>query len=163
MKCFLQFNLFKSSDNIGTLFFIFATMTKRFLIFSGFSGAMAVALGAMGAHSLKQLLEDGYITLSNLQAFETAVKYQMYHTIALLLVALLAERFHVKRLQKAGYCFMIGIVLFSGSLYLLSTASLLGISNIRWLGPITPIGGLFFIAGWILMGFSGIGNHNHNE
>ena len=132
-------------------------MTKRFLAFSGFSGAMAVALGAMGAHFLKKQLESGLITLTNIQTFETAVKYQMYHSIALLLVALLAERFHVKRLQKAGFCFMIGIVLFSGSLYLLSTASLLGISDLRWLGPITPIGGLFFIAGWILMGLSGMG------
>ncbi len=131
-------------------------MTKRFLAFSGFSGAMAVALGAMGAHYLKQQLEAGLITLTNLQTFETAVKYQIYHTIALLLVALLAEKFHAKRLQKAGVCFMIGIVLFSGSLYLLSTASLFGIGNLRWLGPITPIGGLFFIAGWILMGLSGI-------
>jgi uncharacterized membrane protein YgdD (TMEM256/DUF423 family) len=136
-------------------------MTKRFLVFSGFSGAMAVALGAMGAHFLKGKLDSGLITLTNLQTFETAVKYQIYHTIALLFVALFAEKFNEKRLQKAGVCFMIGIVLFSGSLYILSTAGLLGLTNIRWLGPITPIGGIFFIAGWILMGLAGAGKDNN--
>ena len=135
-------------------------MTKRFLAFSGFSGAMAVALGAMGAHYLKQLLEAGYITSANLQAFETGVKYQIYHTIALLIIGLLSEKFNSKTLQKAGFCFMIGIVLFSGSLYLLSTASLIGLTKTHWLGPITPIGGLFFIIGWILLGLSGIGKAN---
>lgn len=133
-------------------------MKKRLLAFSGFSGAVAVALGAMGAHFLKQKLETGIISINSLQAFETAVKYQLYHTFALLAVILLHENFHQKMLQKAGYCFMIGIVLFSGSLYLLSTAELTGLSNIRWLGPITPIGGLFFIAGWVLLALAGMKN-----
>lgn len=128
---------------------------RRFLVFSGFSGAMAVALGALGAHFLKGKLEMGLITLTNLQTFETAVKYQIYHSIALLLVALLSEVYENKLFQKAGYCFMIGIVLFSGSLYIISTAGVLGLSNIKWLGPITPIGGLFFIAGWVLLALGG--------
>lgn len=130
-------------------------MMRRFLVFSGFSGAMAVALGALGAHFLKGKLEMGLITLTNLQTFETAVKYQIYHSIALLLVALLSEVYENKLFQKAGYCFMIGIVLFSGSLYIISTAGVLGLSNIKWLGPITPIGGLFFIAGWVLLALGG--------
>ncbi len=116
---------------------------------------MAIALGALGAHFLKDKVAMGVITLTNLQTFETAAKYQVYHSIALLLVALFSEVYENKLFQKAGYCFMIGIVLFSGSLYILSTAGLFGLSNIKWLGPITPIGGLFFIAGWILMGLGG--------
>jgi uncharacterized membrane protein YgdD (TMEM256/DUF423 family) len=130
-------------------------MQKRFLVFGGFSAAMAVALGAMGAHFLKSKLETGLITEVNLQTFETAVKYQIYHSIAILIVVLLADKFKHELFQKAGYCFMLGIVFFSGSLYLLSTANLLGLSNVRWLGPVTPIGGLFFIAGWILLGVAG--------
>ncbi len=129
---------------------------KQFIAFAGFSGAIAVALGALGAHFLKSKLEAGFITETNLQTFETAVKYQIYHSIALLAVSLLADKFKDKLLQKAGYCFMMGIVLFSGSLYLLSLAGLLGLTNIHWLGPITPIGGLFFIAGWILLGYTGL-------
>lgn len=147
-------------------------MQKRFLVFSGFSAAMAVALGAMGAHFLKSKLETGLITETNLQTFETAVKYQIYHSIAILIVVLLADRFKDKSVvspstmlrvnsteplfQRAGYCFMLGIVFFSGSLYLLSTANLLGLSSVRWLGPVTPIGGLFFITGWILLGVAGL-------
>ena len=131
-------------------------MQKRFLIFSGFSGAIAVAFGAMGAHFLKSKLETGLIAESNLQTFDTAVRYHIYHSIALLAVALLADKFNDKLIPKVGYCFMAGIVLFSGSLYLLATAGLLGFKNIHWLGPITPIGGLFFIAGWLLLAFAGM-------
>src|ERR1035437_1323717 len=138
-------------------------MQKRFLAFSGFSGAIAVALGALGAHFLKSKLEAGLITESDLQAFDTAVKYQIYHAIALLAVSLLADKFKDKLLQKAGYCFMIGIVLFSGSLYFLSLAGMLGLTNLHWLGPITPIGGLFFIAGWILLGFAGLKRKNQKS
>ena len=131
-------------------------MQKQFLTFSGFSGALAVALGAMGAHFLRSKAAAGLITESNLQAFETAVKYQIYHSIALLVIALLADKLNSKLLPKAGYCFMAGIVLFSGSLYLLSTSTLLGLTHVSWLGPITPIGGLFFISGWLLLAFAGM-------
>ncbi len=129
-------------------------MQKRFLVFSGFSGAIAVCLGAMAAHFLKSKLDTGLITETNLQTFETAARYQIYHSIALMVVALFADKIKNKLLPKAGYCFMAGIVLFSGSLYLLSTAGLMGMPNVNWLGPITPIGGLFFIAGWLLLAFS---------
>lgn len=130
-------------------------MQKRFVVFGGFSAAMAVSLGAMGAHFLKSKLETGLITETNLQTFETAVKYQIYHSIAILILVLLSDRFKDRIFQKAGYCFMLGIVFFSGSLYLLSTSNLLGLSSVRWLGPVTPIGGLFFITGWILLGVAG--------
>ncbi len=131
-------------------------MQKRFLVFSGFSGAIAVALGAMGAHYLKSKLETGLITETNLQTFETGVQYQILHSIVILVIALLADRSTNKLLPKAGYCFMAGIVLFSGSLYLLSIGGLMGPTNIHWLGPITPIGGLFLITGWVLLAFAGI-------
>ncbi|MBL0329537.1 MAG: DUF423 domain-containing protein [Bacteroidetes bacterium] len=131
-------------------------MQKRFLLFSGFSGAIGVALGAMAAHFLKSKLETGLITEANLQAFETAARYQLYHSLALFAIAIFVEKFNDKLIAKAGYCFMAGIVLFSGSLYLLTTAKLMGLGDMRWLGPITPIGGLFFITGWVLIAFAGM-------
>lgn len=133
-------------------------MQKRLLQFGGFSGAIAVSLGAMAAHGLKSKLETGLITESNLQSFDTAARYQMYHSIVLLALAFLIERFHVKLISSAAYCFMIGIILFSGSIYILSTSKLMGLENVHWLGPITPIGGLFFVCGWILLAIAGIKN-----
>ena len=137
-------------------FYNFALMQKRFLIFSGFSGAIAVALGAMAAHFLRSKLNTGLITETDLLAFETAARYQMYHSIALFGLAIFIDKFNEKIISKAAYCFMAGVVLFSGSLYLLSTAKLMGLSDMRWLGPVTPIGGLFFISGWIMMAFAGM-------
>jgi uncharacterized membrane protein YgdD (TMEM256/DUF423 family) len=129
-------------------------MQKRLIQFAGISGAIGVALGAMAAHFLKTKMENGSITPNDLQAFETGSKYQIYHSIVLLVIALLYDKLQSRFISKASYCFMAGIVLFSGSLYLLSTAKLMGLENFRWLGPITPIGGLFLIAGWLLTAFS---------
>lgn len=131
-------------------------MYKRLIAFAGISGAIAVALGAMGAHYLKSKLDSGDMTAAGLQAFDTAAKYQMYHSIALLVIALSIEKLNSRFIYKAAYCFMAGIVLFSGSLYLLSTAQLMGLTSVRWLGPVTPVGGLFFIAGWLLLAFSAL-------
>ena len=131
-------------------------MQKRFITFAGFSAAIAVAMGAFAAHVLRSKLETGGMTETNLQAFETAARYQMYHSITLLILALLSEKIQNKLITKAAYCFMAGIVLFSGSLYLLSTASLIGLTTVSWLGPITPIGGLFFISGWLLLACSAL-------
>lgn len=133
-------------------------MQKRLLQFAGVSGAISVSLGAMAAHGLKSKLETGLITETNLQAFDTAARYQMYHSLALLAMAFLIEKFHVKFISYAAWCFMIGIVLFSGSIYILSTSKLMGLENVRWLGPVTPIGGLFFVSGWLLLAFSTIKN-----
>jgi uncharacterized membrane protein YgdD (TMEM256/DUF423 family) len=136
-------------------------MKKRFIVFGGISGALAVALGALGAHYLKSLLTKGLVTETNLQTFETAVKYQMYHATVLLVLAALFDNIEDKWLVKSGRCFMIGIVLFSGSLYLISLSSLLNISNLKVLGPITPIGGLFLITGWVLLAVAGINKQKH--
>jgi uncharacterized membrane protein YgdD (TMEM256/DUF423 family) len=110
------------------------------------SGALAVALGAFGAHGLKPHL-DAY----QLDIYNKAVLYHFIHTLALLTcVVLFAIDPAAKGLNAAGYCFITGITLFSGSLYLLATRHLTGLpANI--LGPITPIGGLFFIAGWVML------------
>ena len=105
-------------------------MNKRIIIFASVFGILAVLLGAFGAHSLKEL-----ISAKDLVTWNTAVQYQFYHTLALLNVA--------------SWFFSFGILLFSGSLYLLSVKTILNITNINFLGPLTPIGGLLFILGWI--------------
>jgi uncharacterized membrane protein YgdD (TMEM256/DUF423 family) len=103
-------------------------------------GALSVVLGAFGAHALKARLSP-----EQLQTFETGVRYQMYHALALLLLAALFTRLAPGFARASGWCFVLGAVLFSGSLYLLATAGW------RWLGPITPFGGLCFIVGWVLL------------
>lgn len=102
---------------------------------------LAIILGAFGAHALKDILST-----ERLASFETGVKYQMYHGLAFLIVGLLADRFSfaVKSFFTVG---LIGIVLFSGSIYLLAMQDVLGI-KMSFLGPITPLGGLFLITAW---------------
>jgi len=114
-------------------------MTKFFLIFASISGSFAVIAGAFGAHALKNQL-----SASLLSAYETAVQYQFIHTLALLaLGVLLLKRENVSRaFTIAGVSWIIGIVLFCGSLYALA------LGGPRWLGPVTPLGGLFFIVAW---------------
>ncbi|MGQ9426913.1 DUF423 domain-containing protein [Gilvimarinus sp. F26214L] len=113
---------------------------KLFLIVAALNGFVAVALGAFGAHGLK-----GKLSTSLLSAFETAVQYHFYHTLALLGLGLLMQRWGEKALLVAsGYAFVLGLLLFCGSLYVLA------LGGPRWLGPITPIGGVAFLAGWLL-------------
>lgn len=122
-------------------------MEKFFSIVASLLAAMAVILGAFGAHGLKVK-----ITEHELQIFETGVKYQFYHIIALFVIAWLVSKYPDANIfNYAGYCFMVGIFCFLGSLYLLATKNLLGLTNWQWLGPVTPFGGLFFIVGWLLI------------
>lgn len=122
-------------------------MQKTFGIIAAAYGAIAVILGAFGAHALKDKLDAYQHTI-----YEKAVSYQFYHIAALLAVAVLAEKISSKSLTFAGYFFAIGIFFFSGSLYLLATRNLLGIDAITpIIGPITPLGGLCLIIGWILL------------
>ncbi len=116
-------------------------MTKIILSFASISGMLAVGLGAFGAHALKAKLE----TNNYLPTYQTAVQYHFYHTLALVLIGLLMMKIPSSWLTYSSYCMMIGVILFSGSLYLLS------ISGIKWLGAVTPIGGLFFILGWFFL------------
>lgn len=110
----------------------------------GILGFFAVVLGAFGAHALESQLGP-----SQVDTFQTGVRYHFYHTIVLFLIALLVlHRGQSRTLGIAVWCFLIGILFFCGSLYLLSTRPITGLEA-SWLGPITPIGGTFFIAGWI--------------
>ncbi len=111
---------------------------QTFLTLASSSGLLAVVFGAFGAHALKGRL-DAY----SLGVFETAVQYQFYHSLALLGVGvLLLHQPQVALLRSSGWLFMTGILVFSGSLYILA------LTGVKWLGAITPLGGLAFIAGW---------------
>lgn len=106
-------------------------------------GFLAVALGAFGAHALENILNDYGTGIWN-----TAIQYQMFHAVALLVVGLLMSRVligEVKKLRQAVMCFNLGIIFFSGSLFLLA------LTGIKILGAITPIGGVLFLAGWVLV------------
>lgn len=106
--------------------------------------ALAVILGAFGAHALKQILTD-----VQLQTFETGVRYQFYHSFALLAAGILFGSFPNKPVKLAATFFIIGILLFSGSLYALTLLKMNGLVGLGGLGILTPVGGLFFIAGWL--------------
>lgn len=114
-------------------------MANIFLMAGSIFGGLSVAAGAFASHALKAQLSE-----KSQQIFETGTKYQMYHALALILVSLLLSRTEGGEgvLTIAGYAFIAGIVLFSGSLYGLS------LSEIKWFGPITPLGGVAFLVGW---------------
>ena len=118
-------------------------MERTFAIFGAASGFIAVAAGAFGAHALKARLSSEMLVI-----FETGARYQMYHALALLAVAWAATRWPGRATTASGACFMAGTVLFSGSL------SLLAFTGVRSFGAITPVGGVLFLAGWLLLGLA---------
>ncbi len=116
---------------------------KKFIVTGALHGFLAVALGAFGAHALKDVVDE-----YGLSIWETAVQYQMFHATGLLVIGLLMSSKllgEVKQLKLAGIFFNLGIVFFAGSLYVLA------VSGIKVLGAITPIGGVLFLAGWVLI------------
>ena len=114
---------------------------KIAFLFAAFAGALGVVLGAFGAHALRGCIEPRLI-----ETFQTAVQYQLIHALALLLVSLtIGWLGQSQSLEISAYAFMAGIVLFSGSLYGLV------LTEMRWLGPVTPLGGLCFIVGWLAL------------
>ncbi|HET6991680.1 MAG TPA: DUF423 domain-containing protein [Bacteroidia bacterium] len=130
-------------------------MSKKNLAAGFLFAALAVILGAFAAHGLKQYVDSGKMDLQMLQNFETAVRYQMYHAFALITCGILGKVYGENKFLKiAGLLFIIGIIFFSGSLYLLSTRDIIGLTSWKWLGPITPLGGLCFISAWILLAIS---------
>lgn len=118
-------------------------MNKRIIIIASVFGMLAVILGAFGAHGLKKL-----VSIDQLDAWHTAVQYQFYHTFAMLFLATFS-RFRSRAINAASWFFTAGILLFSGSLYLISAKDILNIDSLSLIGPLTPIGGLFFILGWV--------------
>jgi uncharacterized membrane protein YgdD (TMEM256/DUF423 family) len=121
-------------------------MHKGFLQTAALLGALSVALGAFGAHGLKKLVPP-----ETIGTFETGVRYQFYHVFALLAVAILFERFSADWMRYAGICFIVGIILFSGSLYILTVLKATNTVGLSGIGAISPFGGLFLIAGWVAM------------
>jgi uncharacterized membrane protein YgdD (TMEM256/DUF423 family) len=114
---------------------------KNLLVILGCcSAALGVAAGAFGAHGLKSMLSPDI-----LQTYETAVRYHMYHAFGLIAAGLLSSASNESKVRLAGYCFITGTVVFSGSLYALT------LTGIRWFGAATPFGGIAFIAGWIVL------------
>ncbi len=120
-------------------------MNKQLLIASSVAGLLAVVLGAFGAHSLRPFLNEHQLSI-----WEKGVQYQFYHALALFGCALYAQHHSSKRIIYAGYFFLAGIICFSGSLYLLATISYNQLPGML-LGPVTPLGGLFFIVGWAFL------------
>lgn len=123
-------------------------MRKVFLRIGSIMAFFAVVLGAFAAHGL-----EGKISPEHLHNFETGARYQMYHALAILIIGVLIHFRKTSLLTAAGWFFLVGIVLFSGSLYLLALDSVLHLP-ISILGPITPIGGLCQLIGWLLLFFS---------
>lgn len=121
-------------------------MHKGYLTTAALLGALSVALGAFGAHGLKKIVPPETVT-----TFETGVRYQFYHVFALLAVAILFDKFPGDWMKWAGLLFIIGIILFSGSLYVLTILKATNTVGLSGIGAITPLGGLFLIAGWVAM------------
>lgn len=122
-------------------------MHKAFLKTAAVLGAVSVGLGAFAAHKLKQLVSDIAVN-----TFETGVRYQFYHTLALALAGILHKEFPNKWVKAAGSFFLIGMLFFSGSLYVLTYKAATVSNGFNWVGPITPVGGIFFIVGWVCLG-----------
>ncbi len=118
-------------------------MEKLFFIFGAILSCLAVAAGAFGAHGLKARL-----SADMLNTFEIAVRYHFYHALALFVTAWAYTRWPSSATTAAGWLFIIGILIFSGSLYTLA------LTGLHWLGAITPIGGLAFLAGWLCLAWA---------
>lgn len=125
------------------------TMHRLYLILGTLFAGLGVVLGAFGAHGLKQIVGP-----ETVGTFQTGVQYQMYHAFALLFIGILYERMPSSLLTWAGGLFVAGIILFSGSLYLLAGLKAANKVGLTGVGIITPIGGLLFISGWLLAGMA---------
>lgn len=133
-------------------------MNPKYLLWGIIFAGLAVAFGAFGAHALKNLLPPNHLI-----TFETGVRYQLMHAIALIVYSIFLQQEalqtkptvlkHFKYLQKVGFFFTFGILLFSGSIYLLALQPLFSFQFASWLGPITPIGGICFMSAWVLWGY----------
>jgi len=116
---------------------------RLFLVLAGVNGFLGVMLGAFGAHGLRSALLGTPDGLRRLEVWETAARYQLIHAVMLAIIAALVPRFEVQAWPLAGYLFQAGILLFSGSLYIVA------FTGVRGFGAVTPFGGVCFLAGWI--------------
>ncbi len=121
-------------------------MNRNFLTIAALLGALSVALGAFAAHTLRTITTTDIVSI-----FETGVRYQFYHTFALFIVAFLSEKITNKYMIWAGNCFIMGIILFCGSLYALTALAIAENVHRTLVGIATPIGGIFFILGWVFL------------
>lgn len=121
-------------------------MKKNILIKAAILGCLAVIAGAFGAHAFEDILAP-----KQLLTYKTAARYQMYHAIVLLIVFILTLKFDSKHFKRAANFIFIGIILFSGSLYLLAFKEVWAIESLKFLGPVTPLGGLLMIVGWVFI------------
>ncbi len=121
-------------------------MYKPFIVTALVLGALAVFLGAFGAHGLKS-----YVRVQQLLTYETGVRYQFYHVFALALTGIMYQFIPSKNVLIAGKLFIWGIIVFSGSLYLMTILSITHVRKFNWIGAITPLGGILLIAGWLLL------------
>lgn len=128
-------------------------MQKNFLILAALFGASGVALGAFGAHGLQKITSDENI----IHGYLTGVQYQLYHALALLIIALLHEKLSGKWIRWSGNFFITGILLFSGSLYGLTALKIAESPAVKLIGPVTPLGGVFLIAGWLFLFVAALG------
>ncbi|MEX2115282.1 MAG: DUF423 domain-containing protein [Bacteroidota bacterium] len=115
-------------------------MSKLFLVIGSLLALTGVAAGAFGAHTLRDVL-----SIERLEVFHTAVRYQMYHAFALFVAGWALDKYERRQFVKAGWMFLAGVALFSGSLYILVA------TEVRWLGAVTPVGGMAFLAGWFFL------------
>ena len=121
-------------------------MQKIYLIIGTVLAGLAVALGAFGAHGLKKIASPEHVA-----TYQTGVQYQMYHALALILVGLLSERIYNGFVSYAGVFFIAGVIFFSGSLYLIVSMQAMNKTVPTGVGILTPVGGLFFILGWLCL------------
>jgi len=126
-------------------------MRKDILIKGGILGVIAVLGGAFGAHALKEIL-----TPEHLASFQTGVRYQLIHAVVLLFLFLLTLKFDNKQFKIAANLIFWGVILFSGSIYILTLKNIIGLEALKFAGPITPIGGLLIISGWIMLILGGV-------
>ena len=126
-------------------------MDKKILIKAGVLGVIAVIGGAFGAHALKQVL-----SVEQLTSFNTGVRYQLIHAVVLLVLFVLKNKFDLKQFAIASNLIFWGVILFSGSIYLLTLKNIIGIEFLKFAGPITPIGGTLIIAGWVFIIIGGL-------
>lgn len=132
-------------------------MRKTFLRAGSILAFLAVGLGALGSHALK-----GILSPERLVSFETGVRYHLVHALAVLIVATLLHFGKKQALTVSGWLFIGGVVLFSGSIYFLAMQEVFGI-NLSFLGPITPVGGILLMAGWLMLGVSSFQHAEHGR